>query len=57
MSIWARLLLAIVIGAVVGVATALIGNMFGVGGATLGGVAGGTASGIIAVTLRGKAKA
>jgi len=56
MNIWTRLLLAIGIGAVVGVGCVLIGRMFDIDGGVMGGVAGGLAAGITVALLRPKAK-
>jgi hypothetical protein len=52
-----RLLLAIVIGAGIGVVCALAGNAFGIDGGLMGGVGGGLAAGVIAATLRPKPNA
>ena len=54
MSIWARVGLAILIGAAVGVIAALVGSYFGVGGGPMGGAAGEISAGVIAATLRPK---
>ena len=56
MNIWTRLLLAIGIGAVVGVGCVLIGRMFDIDGGVMGGDAGGLAAGITVALLRPKAK-
>lgn len=56
MNIWMRLLIAIVIGAGIGVVCALIGASFGIDGALMGGVSGAIAAGLIATTLRPKPK-
>lgn len=56
MNVWMRLLVAIVIGAGIGVVCALIGNAFDINGGLMGGVAGGVSAGVIATTLRPKPK-
>ncbi len=56
MNIWTRLLLAIGIGALVGVGCVLIGRMFDIDGSLMGGVAGALGAGITVATLRPKPK-
>lgn len=54
MNIWTRLLIAIGIGAIIGVGCALLGNMLGIGGSILGGLSGALTAGFVAATLRPK---
>lgn len=56
MNVWAKVGIAIVAGIAIGVICALVGNMFNMNGALMGGVAGGVTAGLIATTMRNKPK-
>jgi gas vesicle protein len=54
MNIWTRMLVAILVGAVIGVSCALLGNALGVNGSLMGGVAGALSGAFVATVLRPK---
>lgn len=56
MNFWTRFLIAIVLGAAIGVGCALIGHAMGVGGGALGGVIGALGAGVAATLLLGRRK-
>jgi hypothetical protein len=54
--VWRKLGLAVVFGIVIGAGCAVIGNLLGINGALLGGVAGGVTAGLVATMMREKPK-